>query len=183
MKNKKLRYILLPLVLIVWGLVFYKVYEYVKEDPLPINEQIKKNSKKTHLNTRDTILLVADYRDPFLGKIIHQISFENSNEVTNRIYEKKSSSGGEKENLKIKQENKAITKTNNWPTVIYSGIIINQKNSKKTALLKINNKEKMVSEGEIIDDMKIEKIYPDSLILKLNDGYRNVLKNSVSPKK
>jgi len=74
MKNKKLAYILLPLVLLVWGIVGYKLYiKFFGEENIALmNTEINVEDKSN--NYKDHFEIANNYRDPFLGHAVREVS-------------------------------------------------------------------------------------------------------------
>ena len=69
MKNKKLTYFLIALVVFVWGLIFYKILVGVFDgNKNYVITNIQKKSVKDIIITSDTFTIKANYRDPFLSK-------------------------------------------------------------------------------------------------------------------
>lgn len=65
-KNTK-TYILLTLVLVIWGIIGYKVISAFSPDPEPTTAMGPVDFKPKNRVQKDTFSLLADYRDPFLG--------------------------------------------------------------------------------------------------------------------
>ncbi len=72
MKNKKLAYILLPVVLLVWGIVGYKLYVkfFGEEDFIVANTEIVSEDKANAIT--DHFEIENNYRDPFLGNAVRE---------------------------------------------------------------------------------------------------------------
>lgn len=72
MKNKKLAYILLPVVLLVWGIVGYKLYVkfFGEEDAIITNTEIVSEDKANAIT--DHFEIANNYRDPFLGNAVRE---------------------------------------------------------------------------------------------------------------
>jgi len=64
MKNKKVTYLLIVVTVVVWGTIGWKVYNALKKDNVPITV---KNERGVSPKESDSIQLILDYRDPFLG--------------------------------------------------------------------------------------------------------------------
>lgn len=63
MKKKATTYILLSLCLVIWGTIGWKVYSAMQDDiPVPVNK-----IPAQAIPPKDTIALLLNYRDPFLG--------------------------------------------------------------------------------------------------------------------
>ena len=72
MKNKKLAYILFPVVLIVWGIVGYKLYVkfFGEENVVAANTEIVVEDKANAFT--DHFEIENNYRDPFLGNAVRE---------------------------------------------------------------------------------------------------------------
>src|SRR6185369_15425411 len=69
MKSKRAVFILLLLVIIIWGLIAYRIYSTIKSDEIsPIKNDFVNNFESVSPN--EDFKLVANYRDPFLGKLM-----------------------------------------------------------------------------------------------------------------
>ena len=68
MKKKYTTYFLLFALLIVWGIIFYRIIKYISEQKeLPIS-----NPKEVHSvqkEVRDSVMLDLNYPDPFSGEL------------------------------------------------------------------------------------------------------------------
>ncbi|MFA6924756.1 MAG: hypothetical protein WC223_10955 [Bacteroidales bacterium] len=157
MKNKKSLYFLIPLVVIVWGLIVYKIINNKNEDYSTTNiAHNLKNNQETQ-NITDTFKLLADYNDPFLGKIAPV-------RVISKIQKKQSPP---------KVEEKKLL---NWPKIVYGGIIKNKSSNKTVIIVNINGIGKLMSEGEIFNNIRIKKIYKDSIIAEFNNETKKIVK-------
>lgn len=67
-KNVK-TYALLGLVLIVWGIIGFKVVKALSPQPEPVAAFSPTTSFAEPTGKRDTFALLSDYRDPFLGTL------------------------------------------------------------------------------------------------------------------
>ena len=162
MKNKQLSYILIPLVLVIWGLIVYKIINQVNHGKdksmgtLPFTKAVRSSS------VSDTLSLVLYYRDPFLHGMIRPVSGSIS---SNDLLSNKGS-------LTI-----ATTATVNFPGTRYFGFVVNSKNKQKLGLFKIDNKDYLAKEGELIGGEKIAKLYTDSVIIICNKTKKTFFKN------
>src|SRR5436190_1487204 len=67
MKNKKIVYLLLVVVVLIWGIIFYRIFSAVgapDNNTSNMNPTIEKSADKTEV---DTFNIDGNYRDPFLG--------------------------------------------------------------------------------------------------------------------
>ena len=67
MKNKKNIYFLLPAVLLIWGLIGYRIFNAIQPTTLTQQEVSSVNFTPKPLVTAERFSLQMDYRDPFLG--------------------------------------------------------------------------------------------------------------------
>lgn len=166
MKNKSLRYILIFSVIFVWGTIAYKIFTYVNSDDSEIQSQNTIQQKNEQSSATDTFHLVANYRDPFLGRTT-LTNVQNANPNSQKIIKT------EKQKEVPKIENKVIS----WPKLTYLGIIVNQKSKNQTGLLKVNGKDFIIHQGNIVAEMEIVKLYNDSVTVKYSEDIKTIVKN------
>ena len=162
MKNKKLLYVLIPAVLLVWGIIIYKIVAPGSggddTSPLKNNEFITSSSTEI-LN--DTFSINPNYRDPFLGKSIKK-TIPSENKVSN---------------VTIPTVIKKTTEpTIKWPSVIYAGLIKNKKSNKQLVLIQINGQSSSIKVGEIINGIELINIFKDSIEVKFGNEKKFVVK-------
>lgn len=143
MKNKLLTYLLIVLVIVVWGLIFMRLFSTSKEE---IRTQRVINTKYTIdtsiLNTKYTLRL--NYIDPFLGQ-------------KNKVF----LLSKPKKNIKVKE------KVQQEPIdAQYMGMISNKKQKSVLALIRLNGEEYYLSVGETIDEVELIKCSETSIVLK-----------------
>ncbi|WP_111684213.1 hypothetical protein [Winogradskyella tangerina] len=137
MKTKKKTYVLLVLVIAVWGTIAYKIIvalnpevpEFQKEDKVSItNFKIE--------NHVDTFSVAKVNRDPFLGTYV------------------------KKERSKTKSKKKRVV----WPQITYQGII--KSGSNVMYILSINGKQHLLKKGQVKDNIKLIHGNAKSLALR-----------------
>ncbi|WP_298140159.1 hypothetical protein [Flavobacterium sp.] len=137
MKNRKNIYILLPIVLLIWGAVLYQFFSFTNNDELQIpNAEV--GIKPFNIKDKDTFSITTSIRDPFLGSIS---TAEKSNKVKKVAYTNKS--------VQIKEE--LI-----WPEVSYKGIVSDNKEKIKVYMLIINGKTYLMKKGETQEGVKLK---------------------------
>ena len=148
MKNKKNIYILLPIVLLVWGSVLYQVFSLThKEEGIP-TEKNSYTIKPLQIKTRQTFTIDITYRDPFLGKM-----YVSEKEI-------KIKSSNVKRAIKPKE-------TLVWPSIIYKGLISDSKeNKKKVFILIIDGKNHYMRIGDTQDDVFLKTGDRESVYVK-----------------
>lgn len=145
MKNKKMVYVLIPVVLLIWGYIGVKIFTYGEEEvdaqPIRIDEIIAGKEEKPETKT-----LALNYPDPFL-KGIRNTSRKRPDNIPKRSPQKKV--------IPV-----------NWGSVTYNGFIKNQKNARKIALLNVNGKQYLAGKGEEFQQMSVVSIQQDSVLLE-----------------
>lgn len=137
MKNKKSIYILLPLVLFIWGAVVYQFFSYTN-DEIPDVQNQNIAVKPFVIKPPDTTSITVNSRDPFLGKMT---TSENKPTV--------SSSKKEYKEPKVKEE--LI-----WPDVKYKGIVSDVKDKVKVYMVIINGKTFLMRKGDKEEGVKLK---------------------------
>lgn len=162
MKNKKAVYILLPMVSIVWGLVLYRIFAKTgnRPDPVP-SASLNTVLSKKKVDASDTFSLIANYRDPFLGKLPRSIKSQPKKKVQH---------AGKK---RIKKP-APIPKP--WPTIQYGGSIKNQRSNDHVAILKVQEEERMVALKEELKGIRVNQIFKDSVEVVYNNQTRIIHK-------
>jgi hypothetical protein len=149
MKNRKLAYILLPAVIAIWGIIFYRIFFAAGGDD-GISAGVKeKVEAHTGSSLADTFSIIADYRDPFLGKLVSDVPKTNVPQPVNAQPKKK--------------EPKPQPVQIPWPAVSYSGMIKNQVSARQLAILQVNGQSHVVKSGETVEGMQVCRVWKDSI--------------------
>jgi hypothetical protein len=147
MKNKKTAYIMVPLVLAIWGMIGWKVFAAMEgKGKNSVAVPAKENIKAQRIEISDTIQLLANYRDPFLDKPAAPVKNQNPN--------------SKKEIVKIPEQPK-ITST--WPTVTYHGLIRRNNDQRSVGFLNVNGASYFVQGGEGAGAVNVGKLWKDSV--------------------
>ena len=140
MKNNGIKIVLFIAVILIWGLLIYKIYYTVYGSHKINNAVIIPNPEKP-LIIIDTYSVHTYKRDPFLSILTDTISQQPTVEIKPfKIFVKKSTT-----------------------LPLYCGVIRNGK--KKTAILKMNKKIFFLHEGDTLQSMKIKTIMNDSIVV------------------
>jgi len=162
MKNKKWTYILLPVALILWGLIFYKIFSNLRKLP-QVNPQIQKDEIKNQGAVNpDTLVIVANYRDPFLSRPVRSVSASVAPEK-------------KKVNSNTRSISARRIKQLKWPTIEYGGVVDNQQ-VKKVALLRINDRKFLMQKGDENSEVKVLEIFSDSIVLSFKEEIKTIHK-------
>ncbi len=161
MKKKKSIYILLPLVILVWGAIIAKVLFNLSS-----SDAVNTEAKSIHIpeqaqkNVIDSFSLYLNYVDPFLGKMS---SSNNSTKPQTQLFQ----------NLK----EGIIKKPQQWPNIKYYGLVKNSKTRALKANISVNNKMFILKEKESVENLRLEMISIDSVIFSLKYEHKTFFKN------
>jgi hypothetical protein len=148
MKSKVTSWILLPVVLGIWGTIGWKVYVSMRGDesngPVIVKEELVQQKR----NDRDSFVLLLNYRDPFLGKTdLHEAKKDRT--VSNQPMKAEV----KKTDLALKQ----------WPAIRYSGLVKRTSDQKSVGFLNVDGRSEFVQTGMILGEIRIGKIWKDSV--------------------
>jgi len=146
MKNKKLTYVLGLAVLVVWGLIIYRVVAAGSDnDDVPVaTAPIKKEAYNDYTIPKDTTRLLLNYRDPF-GLVKQKDTIKISPARSHKI------------------SAIASKPVFNWGFIKYSGYMRNPGSKKLLAILTINGRSVNMAEGETADKVKLLRNMGDSV--------------------
>jgi hypothetical protein len=167
MKNKKLLYILIPAVGLIWGLVIYTILTSVRGS----NELSEAGIIIPDISGTDTLMhsyeLLANYRDPFLR---YSAVVRENKETTPAV---KPGNVRNQRETASQQLRRVI-----WPGIEYRGLILSE--GRNVALLRINNSNVIMSEGQSRNEVKLLKMYADSVQLSLGTETKYIVKSSIN---
>lgn len=135
MKGKTSNYLLLALVLVIWGMVIYRVVQALSEPdiPMPTVRGTKKRPKeKVGSHWPDTLVLA--YRDPFFGGIISDGQTGSDSMAVGTAVPRPA----------------PVPQEPPWPEVEYLGTISNRQERKEVVLLKLGGRSRMMRPGDEI---------------------------------
>lgn len=159
MKNKRLTYILFPLVALIWG---YAIYKYLFAD----HEQ-GADAPTTIVSTMDTLPappvqldsfnLITDYRDPFLGTAA-QAPLKRMEPVAPEHNDGDGQTGAIRA-PKIEPPTVA------WDSYRYSGLIQHSGTADLVGILRISGKSHYVNVGSLVQGTTVLALTGDSIRL------------------
>lgn len=169
--NKYVPYILGPILLLIWGLIFYKIYQAVYggvddfEVPsygaLPVFEQVQKDS---------SYALLLDYKDPFLGQ---RFSYKNNTPAKPTINRSISTRASNTRRKTVSPTPTVVAIP--FPTVVYQGFQIMNRDT--VALLKVNKRFYPIAHrGDVFDGVQVQGIYADSVQVRFEGRMQTILK-------
>ncbi len=150
MKNKKNLYFLLPAVLVVWGLVGYRIFKALQLTPVVQQEQRSTmNFAPQPLAASEEFSLQTDYRDPFLGntKVI-----KKPKKAVPR---------------KVKQPSKP------FPAVTYKGLVSGS-GAHQVFIISHNNRQYLLKKGQTQAGFKVVRGNSKTVTLRY-EGQQNTI--------
>lgn len=167
LKNKKALFVLIPLTLLIWGLIGYKIYTGLTNNDEVVIDDNGFIPTATVRKTSDTFSLFNNYADPFL-RSIHLLKTNAS------ISSKSSNQISTKNNIPVKTS--TANTSNDWPNVQFSGTIKNQTNAVTLLLITVNNKTYTVKQGESVEGLKVLSFSGSEVVLQRGNEKRSFTK-------
>jgi len=161
-KKNMLQYLLIIVVLLIWGRMILKLFKNFKSKDTVEVAQIQLNDDMDDYKLSDTFHLIANYADPFLSEGLHIIMKENSSSKPASMVN----------NPKSVVEKPIVS----WPSIAYRGIIKSLTSGKELILIYINDRGYKMSPGNKQGDLILEKIYKDSIVMKMNNLKKTIKK-------
>jgi hypothetical protein len=158
-KNKKLTYILLPAVILIWGMIVYRVMN-ASPSGTRVNEAFHNESAAPAV-VNDTFSLLANYRDPFRTAPAKKIM---------------TSSGSEVKSSPVKEKKVTTPVVSSWPQIVYGGLIRNQQSKKELAMVQVNGQGNFMRTGDIAGDVRLLKVFKDSIIVSFGKEKKSIRK-------
>lgn len=155
MKSNRTKYILLLLVVSIWGLVVYKYLRYRGEGGAPTQKQIDSFDLSQSLS--DTFSLKMDYADPFRHHDVEMSEGTSLPQNSKKTLVKK----------KVKEEQKAPIRI--WPNIHCKGLVINENQHNNRVIIIINNVMYVLKKGDEIQGVRVISICKDSISLKMSN--------------
>ncbi|NQX41303.1 hypothetical protein SAMN05421820_107155 [Pedobacter steynii] len=149
-KNKKLTYLLICAVAVVWGVILYRVFFNQMDDDYEMKSQPvvrKQEPYDQYALKADTFKLALNYKDPFLGVVAPE--------------PKVVAVPAQPVNFAPAPFKPQI----NWSSIKYSGYVVNPVTKKIVSIVVVNGKERMLSEGEFLEGVKLIKNKKDSILV------------------
>lgn len=158
MKSKATTYLLALAVAVVWGLIIYRVVDaYSADDDAPVITPatvVNKEPMDDYSPVQDTTRLQLNYRDPFEEKLAAALKDTLKERPVRQVLDQ-----AMRQAASVKLQKPAI----NWAFISYTGYVRNPSTKKLLALVHINGKELMLSEGESAEQIKLLRNRQDSI--------------------
>ncbi|WP_420571656.1 hypothetical protein [Kordia sp.] len=135
MKKKGKTYILLTVVLGIWGTIGYQIYSKLNTDDSPViiaDSSVSFTPKKTI--AKDTFSIDTTHRDPFLGKPYHS-----------------------KKSARVKRVASVKKDSVIFPQLRYKGVISKQRSAQNIYIIDVAGTQQLFRVGKTITDVKLIK--------------------------
>lgn len=135
MNKKGKTYLLLVVVLGIWGTIGYQVYSKLNPDEMPVvatNSSVSFSPKQEM--TKDTFSISTSHRDPFLGTAYQ--AKQNSTQTS-----------------AVKKSKDTIV----FPPLSYKGVISKQQSSQNIFIIEISGTQQLFKVGKQVDDITLIK--------------------------
>lgn len=149
MKNKKSIYILLPIVLLIWGLVAYQFFSFSTEAPEEVNQAGVINFEPIQIKSSDGSAFSVDYRDPFLGKMYNANTVKHTPKKKHPVAK-----------MPVKKE--PIV----FPKIAYKGIVSDTKDKMRVFMIIINGHTYLMRKGEIESEVLLKDGNKEMVVIK-----------------
>ncbi len=134
LKGKKGLYILLPLVVFIWGAIIYQITDAFSDNDTVIPKASTVTFSKIESKNRDLFTISTIERDPFLGTM-----YKPKKELVKKSI--------------AKPKRQALI----WPTVRYKGLVTGEQNANAIYLIEINGVDQLMKRNEVVSEIKLLK--------------------------
>jgi len=169
-KNKKILYFMIPLILLVWGVVFSQLYSFFFAKPITVVQEPESIINIDEIK-EETFSIIADYRDPFLGNKVRVSRSRSVSVSTGTSRQQSNSQRGQNTSRKVESIQQP------WPSILYMGMIKNKDNlDRKVIFVKIDNKEYKVKEGDVVNFVTINEINKEFIKVSFQKETKTITK-------
>ena len=144
MKNKKNIKVLLPLVVIIWGILIFKIVDAFRPDDVNFKQGVVSSFKAPSVKEKEQFNLKAVESDPFLETPYTKSSKKNKTSI------------------------KRVENETPWPSIQYLGLVSDNNSKSKIFIVSINGQQQLLGTGETTQDVKVIKGNSESVTLKFN---------------
>jgi len=158
MRNKKLTYFLLPVVLLVWGIIFYRIFINRDKPKAPAFSPVNTMIEDTSDKDKKGYELFANYADPFLkNSYIRPVE----KEAPVNVFQAPRRRTVDRQTPNRRRQ---VIRQVKWPEVRYSGAI-SDSSEQIIGLMEIDKKKTLVDKGSNVKDIFVLDLFNDSIIL------------------
>jgi len=129
-KNRNIK-ILLPIVIAIWGLLLYQMFDAFGKDNVPVAAIQTSVFKPSKIETKDAFSLDSIHSDPFLGT----------------LYRKKTIGKNSRASKPIEQIQ--------WPNVEYLGLVSGNTAASRIYILNINGQQRLLKRNDTLMNLRL----------------------------
>lgn len=144
MKGNKNIKILLPAVIVVWGLLIYKIVDAFSSENIAVTRIQKTNFKPPKGIKKDTFSLLPIEVDPFLGTTYTKSKTASQN--INAIHKPK-----------IEKQ---------WPSIGYFGIVTDKNSPISVYIVSINGQQYLLKKGDTLQKLRVIKGSEENIFIR-----------------
>lgn len=151
MKKNQKTYLLLTVVLAIWGILGFKVIRTVNPDSdQNVQPIVSEKFKPIQFKERDTFSIVANYRDPFLGTL--------------------------PQSLKPKKPKRKFQKKDTLPKreILYTGFIAESSSGHEIFFLTIDGHQQLMAKNEVFRKVKLLSGDPEKVKVHFDGGTKTI---------
>lgn len=170
MKNRKSLYILIPITLFVWGIIGYRVFNFINDNSHEESSLNQFQFENDSIKNEEAPQMIWVYRDPFLDRpadLLHD--FLQNSGSSNNI----SDNGIKDISAELTAQQKVAIE---WPQIQYHGIIKNNTNGKFVAAIAVNQKQYLLSTNETVSGVTMISANNKQVTLKFNEEIKTFQK-------
>lgn len=163
--KKNIIYVLLPIVLLLWGTIIYRIFNTVnpkKEQATNITSIINSDFS----SDLDTFSINPFYNDPFLRKkqLVETIHIQPKLNHPLKVIEP------------VKKNDNETESNKSWPSIIYHGRVKNVESQQQFAIIQINGQSVFMKAGDSESELKLLKIADDSIEVSFKSNKKIIKK-------
>lgn len=157
MKKKGTQYILLLVVLGIWGMIGYRFFSYLAPEEEKQEEKAYAPQSLTLGRLKTEYSISCNYPDPFMK--------QERSSAPARWKAQPSSSSVVKDPKKKTAPKVIQPPANDFPSIQLAGVIANKQGGKKSAIVVLEGKEYSLAQGETLNGIRLAKIFSDSVLV------------------
>lgn len=158
MKNKKTIYFLLPVVVLIWSAIVYQFYSGTGDEAAYAYQKTPRPTASMELPKKKAYSLLLNYSDPFL-----------SGGAPARKAPSQPKAEREPAYTPPPVMEAEAPPSYNWEQLQYKGMIEHKGKGTVIALLEIRGRSYMLAEGSQQEEVLLQKIWKDSVQLKVGN--------------
>lgn len=159
MKKKNQIVILAPLVLLIWGIIAYRVFKAVKGKTEVRVANVPQLPFKQAAAETTTYELQLDYEDPFLkNRRYYRTPGPNTNSNPTAV-----------KKVKPRVVRKTSAPPVQWPRIVYHGLISHKEDKTTLYLVEVDGDSHFLKVGEAVNELRLVKAFPDSIYVRYKE--------------